>query len=286
MRINMTQNPAALIRSSLTFGFSRAGKTVFNATWPRPAWIGSAREDGYESLRYMDRSLLYDPHVIPDVYTVSSIAEIRGHLDRDILPKVRTGAIRSIILEISTYRDDVVVSTKRLMKGDANSKENGWAIYGTLEEHVMLLDAELKKYPHLHVAYNALATPPTDKVPGGIVIAGRKLPEKLPPMCQLVGYLRQEEFQGKVDRVLHLSAYGGWSPGHRFGALLPNFVRNPTYRGLEQLLRGEKIVDGAGNIIDRPPPQVQVPVTLPPLGGSPPIAPPPQGAPAGLPPLK
>ena len=199
-KIDMLHYPAALIRSSLTFGFSRAGKTVFTATWPAPAWIGSAREDGYESLRYMDRDLLYDRNVMPDVYTVSSISDIRGHLDRDILPKVRTGKIRSIILEISTYSDDVVSSTKRQLKKGGSDKENGWAIYGTLEEHVMLLDEEMKKYPHLHVVYNALATPPTAKVPGGIVIAGRKLPEKLPPMCQLVGYLRQEEANGKVDR--------------------------------------------------------------------------------------
>ena len=266
MRIDLTAPEPALLRTSLVCGYPGAGKTLFQATYPRVAWIGSAREGGHKTIRHMDPSLLYEPGVYPEVFAVSSIAEVRNHLDKDILPLVATGRIRTIILEVSFYSDDIVTGLKRTLKAATDGKDNGWQVYGTLESHIMGLDAELKRYSWLQIGYNTLAAVGDDaKVPGGVVIAGRALAKKLPAAVDLFGYMRQEEAGKGPDRILHLEAYGHWQARHRFGRRLPGIIRNPTYRKLEQLIVGTHWTDDDGNVLTREElAAAHVPVAVPP----------------------
>jgi hypothetical protein len=260
MYIDLDAPTRLLINTSLVSGFSGAGKTYFAATFPRVAWLGSRREEGEETIRWMDRDAWYEPKVKPLAFSVETIAELNYHLNRDILPRVQKGVIKTIALEVSFYSDDIIQS----LPDDAN----GWVKYGTLEKHIMWLDKLAKRTPGLRIHYNAVAQDPSDKKSAATMqVAGKAVARKLPALCSLVGYLRTEDKEtGNVERVLHLNTYGPFMARHRYGRRLPNVIRNPTFKVLEGLLSGKYVMeeDGYWRDASKKPTVVQVP-GLPPL---------------------
>ncbi len=232
------------MRSSIVYGVSRAGKSVFNATFPRPAIFCSEREGGYKSVQTMDRSLWYERNMKPIIFAVSSMKETMPYF-KEVEADIRRGRIQTVVLELSFYSDDVV-------KAAPTDEKNGWAKYKLLDDHISWLDAAIKRLG-VRVAYNALAVDPGDlatKAPAGVQLAGKSLARKLPASTDLTGYLRTEDKgSGNVDRVLHLGAYGAYPAGHRYGSRLPTIVRNATYRKLEDLMAGRAHVDDEGNVL-------------------------------------
>jgi len=105
----------------------------------------------------------------------------------------------------------------------------------------------------VRLAYNSLAVDPGDaatKSPGGLQIAGKAIARKLPAGTDMTGFLRTEDRgNNQIDRVLHMSNYGAYPAGHRYGKRLPPVVRNPTFRKLEDLLAERAYVDDNANII-------------------------------------
>ena len=239
-RIDLTKPPQTLLRTSFVYGAYGAGKTDFCSTYPKVAWIGSNREGGAETMRWMDRSRWYEPNVAPDVYAVENMAQMLTHLNKDIMPKVQEGRIKTIVLELSFYTDDLIRS--------APEGAMGWTIYGDLEKHIIGKDEQWKRIPGLRIVYNAFANPePDDKKPAGPLMAGKALARKLPAICDMIGYLRTEEVSGgQIDRILHLQPYSNFPARHRYGTRLPPFVRNPTYRMLEDLINGRAVADASG----------------------------------------
>lgn len=239
--IDMTKQ-GTLIRTSLWYGMYRAGKTRFCATFPRVAWFGSEREGGFETIRWMPPTDFYEPAYPPMTFGVNNPAEMLRDLNTIVMPLVQKGRIRTIVMELSFYSDDMI--RERTLGGD-----NTWAKYGDLEAHVIHVDAMLKKVPGVRVAYNALAGSEDDKKkPGNVVIAGKALSRKMPALCDMIGYMRQEETDGKVDHLIHTTAFGNFPAGHRYGDRLPPLLRNPTFRTLEALLTGKATCDALGNI--------------------------------------
>lgn len=238
-RVDISQPPQTLLRTSFIYGASGAGKTDFCATYPKVAWFGSAREGGAETIRWMDRSRWYEPNVAPMIFVVSNIGELMQHLTNDVMPLVFKGVVKTIALELSFYTDDVIRAS-----GD---DVNGWEKYGALEKHVINRDEAWKKIPGLRIVYNALAdVQQDDKKPSGPLMAGRALSRKVPAMCDMIGYLATEEVGGQTDRLLHLAPYSNYPARHRYGNKLPAKVRNPTYRQLEALLNGKASCDDRG----------------------------------------
>lgn len=239
MKIDLTKPPETLFRTSFIYGAYRAGKTDFCATFPKVAWFGSAREGGAETIRWMNRDRWYDANTPPQVYAVENPAQLMQHLNNDVMPQVQKGIIKTIVLELSFYSDDMV----RSMPSDAD----GWTKYGDLEKHVVNMDERWKKIPGLRIVYNALASVEIDdKKPGGPLMAGKALARKLPAMCDCIGFLHTEDAGAATDRILRLQTFGNWPAGHRYGARLPPFIRNPTYRQIEALLNGKATVDDRG----------------------------------------
>jgi hypothetical protein len=238
-RIDLSKPPETLFRTSFIYGAYGAGKTDFCATFPRVAWFGSAREGGAETIRWMDKSRWYEPNTPPEVYAVSNPAEFMQHLNVDVMPRVQKGAIKTIVLELSFYSDDMI----RSMPKEADS----WTKYGDLEKHIINMDEKWKRIPGLRIVYNALAeVQPDDKKPAGPLMAGKALSKKLPAICDAIGYLRTETGADGVDRFLHFQAYGNFPARHRYGAKLPPFIKNPTYRQIEALLNNRAKCDENG----------------------------------------
>lgn len=240
--------------SSMTFGVSRVGKTAFNASFPRPAFFCSEREGGFKTIQTMDRSLWYEANMPPLIYGISSMKEFLPYFN-EVRQHIQTGRVKTIVLELSFYSDDVIRSSPK--------SNNGWAPYKLLEDHIIWLDAQVKqiaKTKPVRLAYNALAAPPDKADKGGIIIAGKALAGKLPAATDFLAYLTTEERNKKIERTLHLQPYGVYPAGHRYGPRLPAFVREPTFRKLEDLVAGRAKIDADGNVF-----YGDGPVTLPPL---------------------
>jgi hypothetical protein len=232
------------IKTSMIFGGSGAGKTHLCCTYPKPAWIGSTREEGFVTIQTMDRANLYDPKVPVQIFGVSSMLEMMRDFNQFIIPQIRAGKIETVCVELSYYTNDVI---------DAAPEEaNGWVKYMALMKHINFIDKVIKAFPNCRLVYNALSAPEkeVDKAPTGILTAGKAISKTIPAATSLFGYLRTEDKGNSVvDRVLHLTTYGPYMCRHRFGNKLPPLVRNPSYRKLEQLLSGEMTVDHEGYVV-------------------------------------
>jgi len=240
-------------QSCIFFGASRSGKTHLCATFPQVAMLCSERERGFVTVGHMDPSKWYDPKVPPQVYTVVDIGSMMHHLTRDVIPQVHSGAVKTIVIELTFYADDAM----RAMDID---ERNGWAKYMNLEQHIHTLDTLVKRVPGARIVYNTLAMPEDSaKGTSGVLIPGKALAKKIPALCDLSGYMQQEDCNDHIDRVLHLQAFGNYSPGHRYGNKLPAMVRNPTFRDLEDLLQGRAVCDDQGNVTREAPKLVSLP---------------------------
>lgn len=250
----------SFLRSSIVYGVSRVGKTVFDATFPRPAIFASEREGGYKSIQTMDRALWFEPTVKPLIYAIASMQETMPYF-KEVETEIKKGRVKTIVFELSFYTDDVI---RALTTAE---EKNGWAKYKLLDDHIQWLDATSKRLG-VRIAYNALAADPGDlatKSPGGLQLAGKAIARKLPAATDLTGYLTTEDRgQGKVDRILHLTPYGAYPAGHRYGARLPSSVRNPTFRKMLDLIEGRATTNDDGTVIYQPKGKASV-GELPPL---------------------
>lgn len=247
------------LKTSLIYGPSGAGKTAFCASYPRVAMISSRREGGLETVDYMDPIMFYDSKVKPLKFEVDDIGSMMFTLHTKVMPLVVKGVVRTICIELTFHADDAM----RKMPASGN----GWAKYANLEEHVVKLDELIKRMPGVRLVYNTLNAPEDKaKETSGVLIPGRALARKIPAMVNLTGFLRPEEGDDVTERVLHLTAYGNYSPRHRYGNRLPRFVRwkapSCCFRDLEDLLAGRTRTNEEG-LIER----VEAPavVGLPPL---------------------
>lgn len=252
------------LASSLIYGVSRVGKTVLNASFPRPAIFTSRREGGYLSVQTMDRALWHEYDVEPLTFPVSNIKETMPYF-REVEALIKSDRVRTIVFELSFYSDDVIRSVEKASEG---GKQDGWAKYRLLDDHIQWLDAAAKRLG-VRIAYNAIAADPGDlasKAPAGIQVAGKALARKLPATTDLTGYLRTEDRgNNQIDRVLHLVAYGAYPAGHRYGSRLPVVVRNPTYRRLKDLFDGRARAEDDGSVVYDEPTNGSPAADLPPL---------------------
>lgn len=251
--------PRELLKTNLIFGPSGAGKTYLCASFPRVAMLGSRREEGLETVEWMDPHAWYEPTVKPLLFYVSDIGEMMTTLHNKVIPLVLKGVVRTICIELTFHADDAM----RTMLVD---DKNGWAKYANLENHIVNVDELVKKTPGLRVVYNTLALPEESaKGTSGVLIPGKALARKIPAMCSLTGYLHVEDGDDGTERVLELSAYGNYSPRHRYNKRLPERIRwrgsACGYRDLEDLLLGRATVDDNDCVV-REPPKV---ASLPPL---------------------
>lgn len=246
-----------LLKTNLVFGPSGAGKTTLCAGFPRVAMIGSRREEGLETAEWLDPVFFYEPTVKPLLFYVSDIGEMMQTLHNRILPLVHKSIVKTICIELTFHADDAM----RTMPVD---DKNGWAKYANLENHIANVDELVKRTPGLRVVYNTLAMPEENaKGTSGVLIPGKAAARKLPAACSLTGYLHAEEGDNGTERVLELSAYGNYSPRHRYNKRLPPRVRwrEPScgYRDLEDLLLGKAIVDEHDCVVRAAPKTVVLP---------------------------
>lgn len=222
------------IKTALVAGPSGAGKTFLCASWPRPAWFGAFREGGYETLKYMPTSALYEPDRRPLAYAVKTWVELRKALNDEVWPLVARGEVRTLIVELSFIADDFIAAAK------LTSGANNWQPYMDLANAMTFLDTEAKG-KGVNVVYNAI-----DDGHGGILMPGTAVAKRQPAMCDLTGYLHAVAYD---RRILEMAPFEENSPRHRFCDRMPPKIVNPTYRKLVGLLAKALVADIDGNVM-------------------------------------
>ena len=66
-RINLDRPGGPSQLTVMAVGDSRAGKTHFGGTWPRPVFLADASEHGWTTLQYQDHAERYEEDHLPSV---------------------------------------------------------------------------------------------------------------------------------------------------------------------------------------------------------------------------
>ena len=77
MRVIDVSKPGKIQRvTALSYGQSRAGKTRFAGSWPRPLFLSDATESGWTTLGNMDRNVLFEVGRNPIVWAIDKAADM------------------------------------------------------------------------------------------------------------------------------------------------------------------------------------------------------------------
>ncbi len=217
-----------------SYGQSRTGKTRWAGTWPRPLFLSDVTEGGWETLRTMPDTALYEPGVRPDVWGIESFSDMPKCI-ADVIKmcEKQPGRVRTLVIDsISFYQDLYVVEMERLMP-KKNGEIDTRALYGNLFNHLRWLMVEIGKLP-LNIVYLALEKAPDDKGnPGGPLLSGRSA-QAAPARCGYFLYHRIERVSLDSPPIFEVRTkpYSRYLAGTRAAETLPDPLPEPTYRGL------------------------------------------------------
>ena len=211
----------------LLHGDSGAGKTFTAATFPRPLFISPDDEKGWETLKYMPSSVLYEPDVRPIVWSVS---EPRDFVDAytKLVPLVREGKVKTIVVDSLTFYADMFYTAISQNQGD----KDGWKVYGQLNDHLRRIRIELHKLD-CHIIWLAITRHPDDA--GKVAVPNLKGQQAVvfPAGCKYVWYMRAVSMpKGMAQHELRTRKFMNVMARGRDGGRLPDPLVNPSYRSI------------------------------------------------------
>lgn len=218
----------------MVYGASRAGKTEFAATWPRPIFLSDAAEGGWDTIRYMDRAKWFDPNVQPEVHGIEKTADLINELDAlERRVKNKPGEIQTVVVDSLTFYADMFFAALE-RQAEANPTKNGkinkFELYTGLASHLRAVMLKAHALP-INVVWVSLEKEPVQEgQDGGIFLAGQTA-TKAPAACSLWLYQRSYMVGKELHYELRTRRYGVFPAGGRFGDKLPDPIE-PTYRAL------------------------------------------------------
>lgn len=240
-------------------GHSRAGKTHFASTWPRPLFLCDASEHGYTTLGYVPDDMLYEPGVVPYALAIENVQDMAACVvalqqqAQGLKPNLKDWPVPqgqwevgTVVIDSLTFYADAYFSA--LEAQTAGQKVDKRQLYGDLGSHLRYFMIEFHKLPY-HIVWTALASLNEDSQLRGAMVSGRTA-ATAPARCDLWVYAdKAEERQGKKATTrydLHTQSFAGNKAGHRFGDLLPAVI-DPEYRIIEESLNMAPWTDRLGD---------------------------------------
>jgi len=257
MKVIDVSRPGKIQRITvLSYGQSRAGKTRFAGSWPRPLFLSDATESGWTTLSNMDHNARFEPERAPVVWAIEKAADMMQAV-HDAEPMVKRGEIHTIVIDSLTFYADLFFNT---LDAAGGNRADGRQLYQKLGQHLK----NLREQVHLlgsNVVWLALEKPPGEDTPiGGPMLSGQNA-AKFAAGCDYVFYHRS--FQSQPNQPLQFEIrtrkYQHYQAGGRDEGRLPDplgymqaveggndiFVPDCTYRTLAEALGILPIVDGA-----------------------------------------
>jgi len=256
MKVIDVSRPGKIQRiTALSYGQSRAGKTRFAGSWPRPLFLSDATESGWTTLSNMDRNALFEPERSPVVWAIEKAADMMQAV-HDAEPLVKRGEVHTVIVDSLTFYADLFFNT---LDAAGGNRADGRQLYQKLGQHLK----NLREQIHLlgsNVIWLALEKPPGEDTPiGGPMLSGQNA-AKFAAGCDYVFYHRSYQPQPNAPLAFEIRTrkFGQYQAGGRDEGRLPDplgymqaveggndiFVPDCTYRTLAEALGILPIVDG------------------------------------------
>jgi len=196
MRVIDVSKPGKIQRvTALSYGMSRAGKTRFAGTWPRPLFLSDATESGWTTLGNMDRNALFEVGRAPIVWSIDKAADMMQAV-HDAEPLVKRGEVQTVVVDSITFYADLFFNT---LDATAGHRADARQLYQKLGQHLK----NLREVIHLlgsNVVWLALEKPPGEDTPvGGPMLSGQNA-AKFQAGCDYVFYHRS--FQAQPNTAL------------------------------------------------------------------------------------
>jgi hypothetical protein len=256
---NKTPDGATPIPKRLTvlsYGESRAGKTRYAASFPRPLFLADATEGGWTTIESMDENVFWEPDVPPMVWAIET-AQDMSKMIMDARPLIAAGKVQTIVLDSITFYGDLYLNhllSLTAAKGDQRQ------VYSLFANHLRDLRERLHGLG-VNVVWLALAKAPDADTPtGGPMITGQS-GQKLPAACDYVFYHRSAPIPGQPGKIgweVRTKRYGGYQAGGRDEGRLPDPLPDTTYRSLISCLSPPGELHGAVTQLELPAQQAAV----------------------------
>lgn len=216
----------------LLHGDSGAGKTRFAASFPRPLFISPEDEKGWETLKYLPKSALYEPDVRPQVWSVNEPKDFVEAYHR-LVPLVQQKKIQTVVLDsLSFYADMFYNAITQNQQGQGD----GWKAYGLLNDHLRRIRIELHKL-ECHVVWLAITRQPDDATKAAVPNLKGQQAVMFPAGCKYVWYMMaSHQGKGAVRHELRTKKYMNFMARGRDGGRLPDPIVNPTFRQITDAL--------------------------------------------------
>jgi hypothetical protein len=228
----------------LSYGSLRSGKTRFAATWPRPLFLADATEMGWTTIANMDRSALYEPDRLPEVWEIEKATDMMQAIkDAEKRIQKKPGDIQTIVVDSLTFYADLYFNTlDALAQGRGDPRD----LYLKLGQHLRDLRIRLHALP-VNVVWLCLCKEPNDDNPMGAPMLSGQNSQKFAAGCDYVFYHRshQEGGDSPVQWEVRTQRFGAYQAGGRDEGRLPSplgyvddgkRVVDCTYRALEAAL--------------------------------------------------
>lgn len=253
MKIVPVKNRRLTQLTAMLVGDSRAGKTHFAATWPRPLFLMDASEHGWTTIQYMNPDDWYEPNREPYIIGIeepkdltSCLVGLREQADgkpvsiKDWpLPPGRD-EVGTVVIDSLTFYADAFFSHLEVQAAGSGKPVDTRKLYGDLHSHLRYLMIQVHKLPY-HVIWTALPKEGDVGAMSGALIAGQTA-TKAPARCDLWLYCNKSESrqdgQTQIDYEVHTQNYRGMKAGHRFGDRLPPTME-PFFDAFEDALQLE-----------------------------------------------
>jgi hypothetical protein len=280
MRVIDVSKPGKIQRvTALSYGQSRAGKTRFAGSWPRPLFLSDATESGWTTLGNMDQNVLFEAGRSPIVWAIDKAADMMQAV-HDAEPLVKRGEVGTVVVDSLTFYADLFFNTLDAASGH---RADGRQLYQKLGQHLK----NLREVIHLlgsNVVWLALEKPPGEDTPvGGPMLSGQNA-AKFAAGCDYVFYHRSYQAQPNtpLQWEIRTKKYQNYQAGGRDEGRLPDplgyvqvgeeghelFVPDCTYRTMAEALgilpivaEAAAVPDTATNGKGKPPPARPVPPT-------------------------
>jgi hypothetical protein len=232
--------------TALSYGMSRSGKTRFASSWPRPVFFSDATESGWETIRNMDKNILFEKDRLPIVWAIEGTGDMMKAV-RDATPLIHSGQIRTIVIDSLTFYSDLFFNA---IDGANGGRADGRQLYQKLGQHLKKLREDIHLL-NCNVVWLALEKPPgEDNLVGGPMLSGQNA-AKFAAGCDYLLYHRSYQTgNGPLQWEVRTKKYGAYQAGGRDEGLLPDplgyvidgddnkeiFVADCTYRTMAEAL--------------------------------------------------
>lgn len=239
-KIDLNRKDSYRRLTCMCYGPSRAGKTRFGGSFPRPLFLSDASEGGWETLIHMDPEALYEPDRKPEVFAleqasdmIQALSEVRNRIAS------KPGEILTVVVDSLTFYADTYFAALEKAAydraGSSGRRPDSRQLYMDLGQHLRWLALQVHQLP-VNVVWICLEKPPSEDNPNGSILIPGSNADKFPARCDYLMYHRAYQVSpaAGITYEIRTRRYGAFNAGGRDEGRLPDPLPECSYRALAE----------------------------------------------------